>query len=135
MSNAAKHDQDESSLVQEIQQLGLPKENSEAVARQYREHKDNLRQRLAEESYRVSSILSTDWRVDLVVASSDGEQPQPIVQLKMKLDTQPHLGNLESNSADGERVRELAFEMDANKLDVMIRELAHAQSLMESIEN
>ena len=30
---------DEASLVQEIQQLGLPKENSDAIGRQYREHK------------------------------------------------------------------------------------------------
>ena len=39
MGNAAKHDLDEASLVQEIQQLGLPKENSDAIGRQYREHK------------------------------------------------------------------------------------------------
>ena len=39
VSNAAKHDLDEASLVQEIQQLGLPKENSDAIGRQYREHK------------------------------------------------------------------------------------------------
>jgi hypothetical protein len=39
VANAAKHDLDEASLVQEIQQLGLPKENSDAIGRQYREHK------------------------------------------------------------------------------------------------
>jgi hypothetical protein len=95
-----------------------------------------LRVRLSEESYRVSSILSTDWRVDLVVASSDGQQPEPVVQLKLVLDTQPHQGPMEASiTVDGDRVREMAFEMDGNKLDVLIRELAHAQSLMESIEN
>lgn len=136
VANAAKHDLDELSLVQEIQQLGLPKENSEAIARQYREHKDVLRMRLSDESYRVSSIISTDWRVDLVVASSHDQQSEPIVQLKLLLDTQPHQGPVEANAAiDGVRLREMAFEMDGNKLDVLIRELAHAQSLMESIEN
>jgi hypothetical protein len=40
---------DEISLVQEIQQLGLPKENSEQIARQYREHKDTLRAQFADE--------------------------------------------------------------------------------------
>eukprot|EP01035_Chromulina_nebulosa_P019533 gene19533-25431_t len=32
ITNACKHDVDELSLIQEIQQLGLPKENSEALA-------------------------------------------------------------------------------------------------------
>ena len=137
MSNAAKHDLDESSLVQEIQQLGLPKENSEAIARQYREHKDILRQRLSEESYRVSSLLSTDWRVDLAVSGSDAQPHEAIVHLKLLLDTQPHCGRVDTTTvaADGERMKEVAFEMDANRLKALIRDLAHAQSLMESIES
>mmetsp|Transcript_14407 Transcript_14407/g.21614 ORF Transcript_14407/g.21614 Transcript_14407/m.21614 type:complete len:211 (+) Transcript_14407:58-690(+) len=135
VSNAAKHDLDESSLVQEVQQLGLPKENSEAIARQYREHKDILRQRFAQESYSISSLLSSDWRVDLAITNSSGESTmEPVIQLKLGVDTKPHLGGMNS-SGDDERVRELAFEMSAEKLNVLIHELTHAQSQMESIEN
>lgn len=42
------------------------KENSEALGRQYREHKDVLQEALAQESYRISKLVKTDWRVDCV---------------------------------------------------------------------
>mmetsp|Transcript_17783 Transcript_17783/g.18528 ORF Transcript_17783/g.18528 Transcript_17783/m.18528 type:complete len:213 (+) Transcript_17783:14-652(+) len=137
ISNSAKHDLDELSLVQEIQQLGLPKEHSEAIARQYREHKDTLRLRFSEESYRVTSLLASDWRVDLTIASSESTKRSASIQLKLELDTQPHLGRIDVNHpiVDGTRVKELAFELTTDKLDVLLHELLHAQSLMETVEN
>jgi hypothetical protein len=116
----------------------LPKEHSEVIARQYREHKDALRVRFSEESYRVSTLLSTDWRVDLTIASSDSTKRIASVQLKLNLDTQPHQGRLEDqpmHQVDGDRFREVAFELDTDKLDILLHELAHAQTLMENIEN
>lgn len=59
IANAAKHDLDELSLVQEVQQLGLPKENSDAIGRQYREHKV-LQTFYAFACLRVSTL--TDYR-------------------------------------------------------------------------
>eukprot|EP00601_Ochromonadales_sp_CCMP2298_P022932 CAMPEP_0173308122 /NCGR_PEP_ID=MMETSP1143-20121109/21560_1 /TAXON_ID=483371 /ORGANISM="non described non described, Strain CCMP2298" /LENGTH=124 /DNA_ID=CAMNT_0014249489 /DNA_START=22 /DNA_END=393 /DNA_ORIENTATION=- len=53
LSNAARFGVDEKSLVLEVQQLGLPRENAEVLGRQYREASDLLRARFAEESYRV----------------------------------------------------------------------------------
>jgi len=137
VTNAAKYDLDEGSLVQEIQQLGLPKENSEAIARQYREHKDSLRTRFADQSYRISKLVSTEWRVDQVVASSssvagggagaeDGTgNLGPLVHLKLTIDTKPH-------EAGGSGVEELAFEVQPDKLDVLVQELALAKALMAS---
>lgn len=124
--------------MQEIQQLGLPKEHSEVIARQYREHKDDLRMKFSEESYRVSTLLSTDWRVDLSIASNDSTKRNASIQLKLNLDTQPHQGRLDDQPApqvDGDRIREVAFELDTDKLDILLHELAHAQAMMESIEN
>eukprot|EP01031_Cornospumella_fuschlensis_P038480 gene38480-46772_t len=40
ISNSAKYDTDDKVLIQEIQQLGLPKENSDMIAKQYRETKE-----------------------------------------------------------------------------------------------
>ena len=104
------------------------------IARQYREHKDALRVKFSEESYRVSTLLSTDWRVDLTIASSDSTKRNASVQLKLNLDTQPHQGSLE-DQIDGDRIREVAFELETDKLDILLHELAHAQAMMESIEN
>lgn len=97
VTSAAKHDIDEVSFVQEIQQLGLPKENAEAVARQYREHKDTLREKFANDCYRISQLVSCDWRVDRVLASSGELQSECTVQLMLKVDTLPHCVNDSTN--------------------------------------
>ena len=70
VANAAKYDIDDKSLIQEIQQLGLPKDSTDAVANRYRESREPLRVKFAEESYRLSKLISVDWRVDHIIASS-----------------------------------------------------------------
>lgn len=153
--NAARFDLDESSLLQEIQQLGLPKENSEAVARQFREHKDLLRTQLAEDSYRIAKLLSTEWRIDEVVASSSSS-PAPsaletapigndeelrtgsLVHLKLTIDTAPHLRDIKNraesttgqDSSDG--VEDLAFEVQLEKLAMLVKELEAAKLVMSN---
>ena len=135
VTSAAKHDLDEISFVQEIQQLGLPKENADAVARQYREHKDALRDRFAADSYRISRLISTDWRVDHIVASSDNEPLECTVQLMMKVNCRPHVKPNESIIEQKANSISVSCEMPVGKLDVLIHELSNAQSLMESLHN
>jgi hypothetical protein len=95
-----------------------------------------LRLKFAEESYRVCTLLSTEWRVDLTVASSSDAISEPLVHVKVEVDTSPHLGSIApSYTVDGKRFQEMAFEMDADKLDVLIHELSLAQSIMESVEH
>jgi plasmid stability protein len=156
--NAGKHDQDEQSLVQEIQQLGLPKENAEALGRQYREHKDILRAALAEESYRMNKYLSTDWRVDCILASSTSSPtPNTIIlpssqenhdyavskpdtgvalHLNILYDSRPQDGPMESSliSNPVDRVKNVAFEVSPEKLDLLIHELSIAVKSLDSIE-
>lgn len=76
-----------------------------------------------------------DWRADLTIASSlqegaveGGEALQPCVQLKLSLDSLP-----ERNPEEKEvgRVNEVAFELSAEKLDVLVKEMSTALSLME----
>ena len=142
LTNAAKFDVDEKSLVLEIQQLGLPKENTDAIVRQYRDAKEMLRSRFADESYRVSRLISADWRMDHIIASSQPIndtsrviQNGPLVHLKLVVDTQPDKANVntESGSEQAGRFKDIAFEMSTQKLDVLIHELSHVQSLLENI--
>ena len=137
ITNAAKHDVDELSLVQEIQQLGLPKENSENIGRSYREHKDTLRAKFAEDSYRVSKLLATDWRVDHVVASSSDvtRSRSSLVHMKLVVDNKPQDGDVSSTAVDGKRVEEIACEMSADKLDIFVHELSHALTLLQGMES
>ena len=56
-SSAAKHDVSNTSLTQEMQQLGLPQENAIVIGGLYFENKDVLRARLFEDSHRLSQII------------------------------------------------------------------------------
>lgn len=135
LSNAAKFDVDEKSLVLEIQQLGLPKENSDVIGRQYRDAKDMLRSKFEDGSYRVSKLLAVDWRVDQIVTSSkNGENDSysgKIANIRLQVDTLP------DKSVDGRVVcgKDIAFEILPSKLDVLVHELSHAQSILQNIDS
>jgi hypothetical protein len=93
---------------------------------------------LADQSYRVAGLISVEWRADLTVASSIEDAPlSPTVQLKMQLDTKPEIGKFNPNNASQDesnyRVKEVAFEMSSDKLDVLVKELSEALILMESV--
>jgi hypothetical protein len=147
LTNAAKFDVDEKSLVLEIQQLGLPKENTDAIAKQYRDTKDMLRSRFAEESYRVSRLVSADWRVDQIIATSQSSEATPadgrivgngpLVHIKLKVDTQPEKSDLNSSSSteQTERYKNIAFEVSTQKLDVLIHELSGVQAQLQSMDS
>lgn len=85
----------------------------------------------------MAGLISVDWRADLTVASSEVDAPlQPTVHLKLRLDTAPEKGPLppetEDEEGSGGRVKEVAFELGADKLDVLVQELGQALALMEA---
>jgi hypothetical protein len=138
--NAAKYDVDEESLTTEIQQLGLPKENADTIARQFREHKDTLRARFGEESYRTSRLLSADWRLDQVIASSQqGSLKGPLLHLKLQIDTKPQSGAIvgvaTAADADDSRIQNDAFELSVDKLAVLVHELTAARNAFRDLES
>lgn len=109
-----------------------------------------MRAQFAEDSYKVSRLLQTDWRIDHVIASSssssstDGaasSEPSSgtLIHVKMVVDTQPHLGTIDTSSsssiAEGDRVKGCSFEMSAEKLDVLIYELSNAHTLLMNMQN
>ena len=76
--SAARHDVEDSTLTNELQQLGLPKEHSDSLCRPYQEQKEGLRAQFAKTSLRLPRVEKLDWRVDYVVSSSkmaDVESP------------------------------------------------------------
>merc|ERR1712167_302725 len=64
-TNAVKYDVEEQVLKHELQQLGLPKEHSDALGRPYREQREGLRHEFAESSFRLTELNGVDWRVSL----------------------------------------------------------------------
>jgi len=133
LSNAAKFDVDDNSLTLEVQQLGLPKENTEAIAKQYKEAKELLRSKLAEDSYRVNQLVSVDWRVDHIIASScvdSSSGGDSLIHVKLDLDSR--FESYDPFLQDGCRHSTLAFQVTPQKMDVLISELSQAKRLMES---
>jgi hypothetical protein len=132
ITSAAKYDVEERVLIQEIQQLGLPKENSETICKQYRETKDTLRSTLEETSYRISKLMSSDWRVDQVLASSSGTKDnERLVHLNLNIDTEPN----DTTQLQSSRFKDLAFELSAEELDLLIHELSQAQQMMHNLDS
>lgn len=128
--NAARYDVDETSLTQEIQQLGLPKENAEAITKVYREYKEMLRDNLSSKSFRVSRHVETDWRVDHVIASSDSSSSSgPLVHLNIKSDPTPHKGHFGLK----DRTKSTAFEMSVDQLDLLLHELSDAREKLHRL--
>jgi len=142
ITNAAKHDLDELSFVQEIQQLGLPKENSDAIARQFRDNKDALRSSLAKDSYRISKLLSTDWRVDHVIATGSTDNTtntknDTIIQINLVVDTEPQNSNSinSKQNLNHSNIQNVSFELTSDKLDILVHELSHAKTILENVES
>lgn len=144
--NAAKYNIDDISLLQEIQQLGLPKENSEALSKQYKDNKNNLRSKLAMDSYKISKLLKTDWRIDHIISSSEkssssakkSEEEDEVelsVHLKLVIDKQPHLSTARPDQPDGKRVVEMACELTVERLDLLIDEVASAHDMLVSMQS
>lgn len=131
ITSAAKYDVEDKVLIQEIQQLGLPKENSETVAKQYRENKDALRDQLEATSYRISKLVDCSWRADQILAVAGGESggtvvSEKVVSLKLSVDSQPGI-------TSGGKVDSVSFEVSPENLDLLILELSQAQQMMNDI--
>ena len=126
--NAARYDVDETSLTQEIQQLGLPKENAEAITKVYWEHKETLRTFFKE----LSCLEAHGDRLEsrYVIASSESSSSSgPLVHLNIMSDPNPHKGasGLES------RAESTAFEMSVDQLDLLLHELGDARDKLRRL--
>jgi len=74
VTGGAKHDVEETILAKELEQLGLPKEHSDAVCRPYGKDKERLRAALVDAVLRVDTIVSSRW--ELCVTGPEMETTQ-----------------------------------------------------------
>jgi hypothetical protein len=130
LSNSAKYGVEDTTLLLEIQQLGLPKENADLVAGAFRESKDAMQARFAQKSYQVNTLGGVAWRVDRLIASSPAASTAGAcdreVHLKFTVDAAPQ--------AEGGAVTEVACAMPADKFQVLHTELRKARAQMAALE-
>jgi len=123
--NAVKYEIDESILKNELQQLGLPKEHSEMVAKLFRENFDNLKTRFTNDSFRITEIHAVDWRADLILGSSDMPNTQiPTISIK--------IGH--QRPEDKGMTKPISFEASSTQFRVLLNELRAARSAMAELE-
>lgn len=124
LSCAAKFDVDGETLSNELQQLGLPKENTTSLCKSYSDALPKLQEHFRQTSLRVSGLESVQWRVDYILSSSELEEVnEPNIQLK--------LGVRSGNSGV---VDPVAFTLSADKFRVLLYELKQAYSALENVE-
>jgi COMMD2-7/10, HN domain/COMM domain len=119
-TNAAKHNAESETLIMELQQLGMPKEHSDRLAKPYTDYVEHVRTALAEKRLALPHLVGVDWQVDFVL-SSDAllELNEPSVQLRLQLD--------DDRAAAGH-----IFSLSADKLRALLAELKTARSFMSA---
>ena len=122
-SSAAKHTVDGESLDNELQQLGLPKENASSLCKVYSDSITSLQHVFAEQSLRVSTLESVDWRVDYVLSSSALQDiGEPVIQLKMS-----------RKDPITKEATPITFSLTEQKFRLLFKDLKQAHSMMESL--
>lgn len=142
LTSAAKFDVDEMSLVQEIQQLGLPQENASVIGAEYKDCKVALQQRLASDSYRLSRVLDTSWRVDVLAPPEPTPTCDVSIQLRLLVDNQPESGPVSDHNdasatsviGNPNRTDDLTFSLTETQLDLLILELTQAKLILDQVD-
>jgi hypothetical protein len=153
VSNAAKFDVDEQSLVQEIQQLGLPKDNADNIGKAYLQHKEALRELFDKSTFKLAQLLKTEWRVDYMISSSTNANEgtgndtdiSSIINMKLTVDNKPKHEKMDSielmkeklllEKSQSSRVEEITFQMSSDKLDILVHELTNVSTILRRMQN
>ncbi|KAL3221061.1 hypothetical protein MRX96_029677 [Rhipicephalus microplus] len=123
LKNSTKFSVEEETLVNELTQLGLPREHAVSLSKVYADRCAEILAVLKEQSLRLSSLEGApQWRLDYVLESSvAGEVCQPSVQMKLAV-------------RQGNEVKPVHFTMSAEKCGVMLHELKQLHKVMKSLE-
>ena len=70
LAHATRHDVQEGVLNEELQQLGLPRENADGISRPFRANAGALRKAMTRRTLSLPALEALQWRVDLTLASS-----------------------------------------------------------------
>uniref|UniRef100_A0A7S0QZ93 COMM domain-containing protein n=1 Tax=Pyramimonas obovata TaxID=1411642 RepID=A0A7S0QZ93_9CHLO len=122
LTNAAKHDLEETTLARELQQLGMPKEHSDSICRTYAKDKDRLQQHLRDSSLKLGTNLSlTDWKAEYTLATNESTTAEDAPTISVSLRQATAGGN------------GIVIDMTETKFQLLLHELKVARSLMEDM--
>jgi hypothetical protein len=118
LMGAAKHDVEDSVLAKEVEQLGVPKEHSDAVCKPYAKDKEALRAALLHGTLSVDKLKTLGWDVHVVDSGSGGGAAAGAVA---------GAELLVSLYMETERQGKVAFDCSEEKFRVLLFELKGAR--------
>ena len=121
LSSSARYSVEEEVLALELQQLGLPKEHTEALVATLREGLVRLKSHLAASSLRLPKIESLRWNVE----EDTGPTRAHSVELQVALRGQPT-----PSTPKAPPLRTLGFRLSADMLTLLQAELKAARDLL-----
>ena len=140
-SSAAKHDVSDTSLIQEMQQLGLPQDNATVIGAEYSQNKNVLRAKLFEDSYRLSQIMKAECSIDSL-QSLEGKESVLQFELLLLIDKKKREPVTSFNTSidtsivyeeDLRRLEKSRISLSKNSLELLISELTQAKAIMKSL--
>ncbi|KAJ4461543.1 hypothetical protein PAPYR_2134 [Paratrimastix pyriformis] len=133
LANAARYETPESTLIDELQQIGLPREHCDQIHQQYVASKETMIASLKARTLALPHLEDVQWRVDYIACSSvtppdtpTGAVGEASVQLKLRA-TQPTPPGASATS------RQCLVELTAAQLHTLLTELRTARGAMEQI--
>lgn len=122
---SARYDVTEEALALELQQLGLPKEHTEALVASLRDGRATLQSHFAETSLRLPRLEALRYRVH----EDDGTARAHTAELYLSLRDQVLPGASAPAPA-----RNLSFRVDADTLTLLHAELQSAREAVEAVK-
>lgn len=122
LKNSTRYAVDSGTLSNELQQLGLPKDNSNALCKIYAENLEKLSLELKDRSLRIFRLRKVDWRVDYILNSNILDQiNEPKFEIKLTA-----VQNLSGNK------KTLFFSISRICHQTLLADLKNALKIMES---
>lgn len=123
ITNAAKFSVEENTLSDELQQLGLPKENAASLCKAYGTSVDKLKAALQSQVLNLWKLEALDWRLDYILSSS---------ALQKVNETSVHL-KLDVKSPEEATTKVSHLELTTEKFQLLLSELKQAEAVIASM--
>jgi len=131
LTSSARYDVAEDALALELQQLGLPKEHTEALVAALHDGRAPLQEHFADASLRLARLESLRWRVH--ADPSDAAAGAHAVELRLGVRDQPPPTSSATSATSAPPVRPLGFRLDADALTLLQAELRSAREAIEAV--
>jgi hypothetical protein len=119
LSSSAKYSVESETLSHELQQLGLPKEHATTLCKVYADQVQRLRSSLKDQSLRLSSLESVEWKLKHEVTSEG-----------FKLNISLALIEMDIKSCG--KIKKQSLAVSPEKLSLLLLELKQISQMMDN---